>query len=238
MAGQLQGAVDQRLVFDHPVELQPTGRGEHQRGPGIIDTQRQLVGGKATEHHRMHRADSRTGEHGHGRLRHHRHVDDHPVALAHAQLPQQAGQARHFVAQLIVGEGLLHTGHGRVVDQRQLLTPAQFDLPVQGQVTAVQATVGEPAVGTVGVVLQGLRGLPIPGQGFGLLGPEGRRVGNGLGVAVLVGHVDENPVLVVIEGRIVSMACHTGAAMGLKSQRTCKFADLTEMPHNGAKPLE
>jgi hypothetical protein len=78
----------------------------------------------------------------------------------------------------------------------------------------------------------------VPGQGFGLFGPEGSRVGNGLGVAVLVGHVDENPVLVVIEGRTISMDRHTGAAMGLKSQPTCKFADNAKTPHNSAKPLE
>ncbi|MNE12306.1 hypothetical protein D3C80_1050960 [compost metagenome] len=81
--GQLQGAVDQRLVGNHLVEFQPAGCRQQQRGPGVIDAQGQLVGGKAAEHHRMHRANPRAGQHGHGRLRHHGHVDDHPVALLH-----------------------------------------------------------------------------------------------------------------------------------------------------------
>jgi hypothetical protein len=59
-----------------------------------------------------------------------------------------------------------------------------------------------------------------------------------MGVAVLVAHIEGNPVLVVIEGRNLSMDRYTRAAMGLKSQPTCKFADNAKAPHNGAKPLE
>ncbi|MNV71217.1 hypothetical protein D3C71_1642260 [compost metagenome] len=109
---------------------------------------------------------------------------------------------------------------------------------VEGQVAAVQAAVGKPAVGTVGVVLQRGQGLAVPGQVLRLVGPERGGIGNRMGVAVLVSHVEENPVLVVIEGRTLSMDPCTGAAMGLKSQPTCKFADNAIAPHNGAKPLE
>ncbi|MNO77579.1 hypothetical protein D3C76_686940 [compost metagenome] len=238
VAGQLQGAIDQRLVFDYPVELQPAGGRQQQRRPGIVDAQGQLVGGKATEHHRVHCANPRAGQHGHGRLRHHGHVDDHAIALVHPQLAQQAGQARHLVTQLVVGVGLLHAGHRRIVDQRQLLATALLDLVIEGQVAAVQAAIGEPAVGTVGVFLQGQGRLAVPGQVRGLFRPERGRVGNGMGVAVLVAHIEGNPVLVVIEGRNLSMDRYTRAAMGLKSQPTCKFADNAKTPHNGAKPLE
>ena len=134
--------------------------------------------------------------------------------------------------------GLLHAGYGRIIDQRQLLAPALLDLVIEGQVTAVEAAVSEPAVGTVGVVLQGQGRLAVPGQVCGLFRPERGRVGNGMGVAVLVAHVVRNPVLVVIEGRNLSMDRYTHAAMGLKSQPTCKFADNAIAPHNGAKPLE
>ena len=238
MVSQLQCAVDQRLVLDHPIEFQAAGRRQQQRWPRIIDTQGQLVGCKATEHHRVHRTDTRAGEHGHGRLRHHRHVDDHSIAFAHPQLAQQTGQARHLVTQLVVAERLLHAGHGGVVDQRRLLATAQLDLPIEGQVAAVQAAVSEPAMGAVRVFLQRQGGFAVPGQMFGLFGPEGSRVGNGMGVVVLVGHVDGNPVLVVIEGRALSMDRHARAAMGLKSQRICRFAASAKAPHNGAKPLE
>ncbi|MNJ77164.1 hypothetical protein D3C77_745930 [compost metagenome] len=78
----------------------------------------------------------------------------------------------------------------------------------------------------------------MPGQVLRLVGPERGGIGNRMGVAVLVSHVEGNPVLVVIEGRNLSMDRHAGRAMGLKSQPTCKFADNTNTPHNGAKPLE
>jgi len=78
----------------------------------------------------------------------------------------------------------------------------------------------------------------VPGQVRGLFRPESGRVGNGMGVAVLVAHIEGNPVLVVIEGRNLSMDRYTRAAMGLKSQPTCKFADNAKAPHDGAKPLE
>ncbi|MNJ45631.1 hypothetical protein D3C77_407370 [compost metagenome] len=188
MLGQLQGAVDQRLVFDDPIELQPAGGRQQQLGPGIVDAQRQLVGSKAAKHHRVHRTDTGTGEHRHGRLGHHRHVDDHPVALLHAQRTQQPGQARHFVAQLGIGEGLLAAGHRRVVDQRRLLTAALLDLMIQGQVATVQAPVGKPLMGAIGVFTEGIERLAVPGQAIGLFGPESGGVGNGVGVAVLISH--------------------------------------------------
>ena len=45
---------------------------------------------KAAEDHRVRRSDPRAGQHGHDRLRDHRHVDGHPVAGRHPQ----AGRAR------------------------------------------------------------------------------------------------------------------------------------------------
>ncbi|MNO96543.1 hypothetical protein D3C76_882170 [compost metagenome] len=186
--GQLQGTIHQRFVLDDPVELQPARGGQQQRGPGIVDAQGQFVGGKATKHHRMHRANAGTGEHGHGRLRHHGHVDDHPVALLDPKLAQQAGQARHLVAQLVVAELLLAAGHRRVVDQRSLLATALLDLMIKGQVAAVEPAVGKPLVGAVGVFSKGLQGLAVPGQVVSLFGPEGGRIGDGAGVAVLVCH--------------------------------------------------
>ncbi|MNM94200.1 hypothetical protein D3C81_1065960 [compost metagenome] len=130
------------------------------------------------------------------------------------------------------------TGHRRVIDQRQLLATALLDLVVEGQVAAVQAAVGKPAVGAVRVFLQGQGRFAMPGQVRGLFGPESGRVGDGMGVAVLISHVEENPVLVVIEGRNLSMDRHAGPAMGLKSQPTCKFADNANTPHNSANSLE
>ena len=51
-------------------------------GSGVVDAHRQLVGREAAEHHRVDGAQAGAGEHGDDRLGHHRHVDDHAVALA------------------------------------------------------------------------------------------------------------------------------------------------------------
>lgn len=186
---QFEGLVHQRLVFDHPIELQPAGSGEHQLRRGVVDAQGQLVGSEATEHHRMHRAQARAGEHRHGRLRHHRHVDDHPVTLADPEGPQGAGQARHFVAQPQVAVAVLGAGHRRVVDQRGLFAAPLLDLPVEGQVGAVQTAIGEPAMGAVGQAFEDVRGRLVPGQGTGLFGPERGRLGDRAGVLLQVRHV-------------------------------------------------
>ncbi|MCY1284327.1 hypothetical protein D9M70_332260 [compost metagenome] len=185
---QFQCLVHQRLVFDDALELQAAGRGEHQLRPGVVDAQRQLVGREAAEHHRVHRADPRAGEHRHRRLRHHRHVDDHPVALLHPQRAQGAGQAGDLVAQLLEGEALLGAGHRGVVDQCGLRTAAQLDLAVEGEVAAVQPAIGEPAVAAIRQRFEGgLRGA-VPGHGFGLFGPEAGWVRDGTVVALPVIH--------------------------------------------------
>ncbi|MNJ57917.1 hypothetical protein D3C77_535280 [compost metagenome] len=111
MASQLQGAVNQRLVFDDAIKLQPAGSGQQQGRACIVDTQGQFIGGKTAEHHRMHGTDASTGKHGHGRLGHHGHVDNHAIALLHPQLTQQSSQARDFVTQLHIGELLLAAGY-------------------------------------------------------------------------------------------------------------------------------
>ncbi|MOA16825.1 hypothetical protein D3C78_1370560 [compost metagenome] len=136
----------------------------------------------------MHRADACAGEHRHRRLRHHRHVDDHPVALLHPLRAQGASQARHFVAQLRIGEALLAAGHRRVVDQGSLLAAAQFDLPVESEVAGVQPAIGEPAMAAIRKGFErGLRGA-VPVHRCGLFGPEAGGVRDGTVVALPVIH--------------------------------------------------
>ena len=96
--------VEQWLVGDDAVDLDPARRQDDDARFGVVDTGRQLVRGEPTEHHRMHRADPRAGEHCDRRLGHHRHVDQHPVALHHTEPGQRPGEARDAVAQLAIGE--------------------------------------------------------------------------------------------------------------------------------------
>ena len=89
---QLDGAVEQRLVFHDPSRLDAAGRGDHRLAGAVVDANRQLVGGEPAEDDGMHCTEPGAGKHGDGRLRDHRHVDDDPVALADAAAPERAGE--------------------------------------------------------------------------------------------------------------------------------------------------
>ena len=78
--GERDREIEQRLVFDDPARLDAAARGQNDLRLGVVDAGRELLGGEAAEHHRMHGADARAGEHGDDRLGNHRHVDQHPVA--------------------------------------------------------------------------------------------------------------------------------------------------------------
>ena len=59
--------------------------GDERDGSGVVDAIAQRLGGEPAEHDRVHRADPGAGEHGDGRLGHHREVDRDPVAPLHAR---------------------------------------------------------------------------------------------------------------------------------------------------------
>ena len=81
-------------------------------------------GGEPSEHDRVDGADPGAGQHGDDRLGDHRQVDDDGVALGDTEGDERAGEPRHLVPQLAIGERALHAGDGRVVDQGGLLGPA------------------------------------------------------------------------------------------------------------------
>ncbi len=78
----------------------PHDADKHDLRRRVVDANGEFRRGESTEHHRVHRADARAGEHRDRRFRHHRHVDDDPVTLAHAECGKTAGDARHPVAQV------------------------------------------------------------------------------------------------------------------------------------------
>ena len=100
---QLDRAVEQRLVGDDAVDLDAAGGGENRRGPGVVDPLGELVGGEAAEDHGVDRAQARAREHRDHGLGHHRHVDDHAVALVDSLTPEHAGAEGDRVAELEVG---------------------------------------------------------------------------------------------------------------------------------------
>ena len=143
--GQVDRAVEERLVGDDAVHLDAARGREDEPGLGVVDALGELVRREATEDHRVDRADARARQHGHHRLRHHRHVDDDPVALRDPLAPERAGDARDRVTQLVVGEDLDGAGDGTVVDERALLAAPALDVEVERVVAGVEDAAREPA---------------------------------------------------------------------------------------------
>ena len=88
--------VEQRLVLDDAAGLEPAARRQDHLRLGVVDAGCELVGREAAEHHGVHRADARAGEHGDHRLWHHRHIEQDTVALLDAKAAQDRGQRPGF----------------------------------------------------------------------------------------------------------------------------------------------
>ena len=81
--------------------------GDDHFGLAVFNPAGQRIRRKAAEDHAMHRADAGAGQHGDGRFRHHRHVQHHAVAFAHAMLFQHIGKAAGFSMQLFKGNDFM-----------------------------------------------------------------------------------------------------------------------------------
>ena len=156
VAGLIDGAVEQRLVFHHPPRFEAAGGGDDRLGRGVVDPDRQFVRGKAAEHHRMHRPQPGAGQHGLQRFGHHRHIDDHPVALFHALGAQRPGQGRNTGLQFGKGDLLLAVGDRAVVDDRHLIAASGGNMAVDGVPAGVHLAIGIPFEKVVAPVEQRL----------------------------------------------------------------------------------
>ncbi|GAP38382.1 hypothetical protein ISF6_4840 [Piscinibacter sakaiensis] len=183
--------VEQRLV-GHDLARAAAGVGtDHHHRLGIVDPAGEAVARETAEDHRVDRADARAREHRERGLGDHRHVDQHPVALAHAQLQQRRGHALHLVVQLGKGVDALGTGLGGDRDDRGLVRPRR-EVTVDRVVAEVGLAADEPArEGRAAVVADALEG-PVPVDQRGLLAPEPVRV------------VDRTP----IERCVAVVGCH------------------------------
>ena len=164
-AGQLDGFVEQRLVQHKAAGLEPAACREDQFWFGILDPGGEFFRGKAAEHHGMHRADPRAGQHRHHGFRHHRHIEDDAVAFCHAEILHDGGKGFHLVQHLGIGEFGDSACSGRIcqrriVDQRHLIGAAVRDMAVERVVAGVDDGAGEPAaVKPHGGIEHFLRGL-------------------------------------------------------------------------------
>ena len=169
--------VEQGLVFDDPAGLDAAARGEDDLRLGVVDAGRELLGGEAAEHHRMHRADAGAGEHGDDRLRDHRHVDQHPVAHADPEIGEHRAERRRLVEEFAIADGPLRAGDRAVVIERDRFAAAGLDMPVERVEAGVEARVGEPAAIDAALGVEDALGRLRPrdlARGFR---PEGLRIG-------------------------------------------------------------
>lgn len=125
----------------------------------------------------MHRTDARAGEHRNHGLRHHRHIEDDAVTLGDAKILHDGGERLHLGQQLGVGELRDRIGQRRIMDQRDPVGAAAFDMTVERVVAGVDDAAGEPAA------VDALRGIEYlfrrfdPVDLFRRLGPKALGVG-------------------------------------------------------------
>ena len=184
----------------------------------VDDAGGERVGGEAAEDHGVRRPDPGAGQHRDHGLEDHRHVDGDPVALLDAELGERVGGLADLVLQL----GVRHRA-GVVVGlahpvQRDPVTEAVLDVPVEAVVRRVDGAADEPLRERRVRPVQHLVPLGVPVQPLGLLGPErlavrvGPRVRLFLDVGVrreLVGRL-EAPVLLEQVGQGLLGAGHAG----------------------------
>ena len=147
---------------------------DHDLGAGVLDAGAQGQGAHACVDHAVDGADAGTGQHRDDALRGEGHVEDHAIALLHAQALEGVGEAVHLAVEAVVGVGALVAilAHPQ---QGSLVAAIAVHVAVDAVDRGVQLPADEPGV-VGGVELEDLRPGLGPVQGPGLLGPEGGRI--------------------------------------------------------------
>ena len=153
VGGHVDSRIQQRFVMHDTGRLDPAAGRDDGLGRAIINPHRQLIGGKATKHHRMDGPKAGAGQHRLHRFGNHRHIDNDPVALRHTLGAQSARKAGHSGLQLGIGDRMLAAGHRAVVDDRHLIAATGLDMTVDRVPAGVDRGVGEPFIkGRAGIV--------------------------------------------------------------------------------------
>ena len=91
----------------------------------------------------MDGTDTGAGEHTDWQLENHGEIDGNPVPLLDPVLLEDVCEFAHVVVQLLIGEGLA-IANVSLPDQRRLVSPPGFEVPVQAVIADVQLTSHEP----------------------------------------------------------------------------------------------
>ena len=108
------------------------------------EPRREFLRREPAEHHGMDRPDARAREHREHRLRDHRHVDDHAVALHDSSVRKDGRQCCDLVFQLREGDRALCTGDGAVVLDRDLVAARAIGMAIDRVIAGVADGIGEP----------------------------------------------------------------------------------------------
>ena len=114
MLTQRDGFVQQRLIGHQFAAARTRVRTDDQPRRSVVNACGQSMRGKATKYHRVNGAEPSASQHGKGGFGDHRHVNQHPVPLAHAQALQDGGHSLYFSTELIEGVDLFNvrlSGH-------------------------------------------------------------------------------------------------------------------------------
>ena len=94
----------------------------------------------------MRSPDPGTGQHGNSSLRDHGHINDDGVTLFYPLRPDSAGKGGDLLQQFPVGDFCYSACYRAVMDYSNLVTPAVFDMTVDGIIAGVEFTAFEPPV--------------------------------------------------------------------------------------------
>ena len=114
-------------------------------GPSALNALLQTFGRKTAKHHRMNRADTRTGLHGNHAFNRHRHVDHHPVTLLNALRSQSIGKRNGARQQLAISD-FCHLPIVSLENQGDFLPQSSLDIAIQTVVGHIQAPIGKPSI--------------------------------------------------------------------------------------------
>ncbi|CAG7021618.1 hypothetical protein PICSAR164_03822 [Mycobacterium avium subsp. paratuberculosis] len=188
--------------------------GDQQLGCRVGDAGLQRLGGEAGEHHAVHDAQPRAGQHRDHRLGDQRQIDGDAVAGDQTEIGQRVGGLAHLRVQLGIGQTALIAGRFALPVDGDPVAVAGLHVAVHAVVGDVERAVGEPLGERRPGPVQHLGERCGPGQPVGLLGPERQPVPLGLAVQLLIriGLLDE-----LRRRRIRRGACGVAGGHGLHS---------------------
>ena len=156
---ELNGLIQQRLVFNDTCGLDPAGAGDDCLWCAVIQTHSQFIRRETAKDHGMNGTNAGAGQNGDNRFRNHRHVNDDAITFGDALCSKTTGKSSGQVAQFTIAVGSHSAGDRAVIDEGRLIRPSVVDMAVQCVVAGVQFSPGKPPVDRCSIVIK----HPVPG---------------------------------------------------------------------------